>query len=463
MRYYMGIDVSKGYADFCLLDEQLREAMEPFQLDDVFEGHAELYRVLAEKTEDDGVEVFAAVESTGGYENNWYATLKRFGGMLPVKVSRLNPVGVKHHSDAGMNRVKTDRSSARWIAEYQAKYPEQVRYDHDDSLQAARRQWSAIRLFKKQRQQTVNHLHLSLYNANPGIESLCKNGISDALLGVIEEYPTAQKLARAQRRKLAALPHVSGELADKLIKSAQKNIAAEQGTATEQEIKVLVQHIRNLDGFIKQTFEAILRDYRPPEIDLLITIPGIGEFSALGLLLEIGPINRFASAKQLAAYCGIHPQYKESGDSRGSVRMSKKGRKEPRRILFMNAFSAQRNDPHLKAYYERYLAAGKSKLCATGIVMHKLLRIIFGVLKSGQPYNPEIDRANSEKKRSLASPELPNTRRYQAYADNAPISKRAAKKRRQPVSQSENESPNTGSAAAVSENTRILQPVKNVV
>jgi len=460
MKWYLGIDVSKGYADFCLLDEQLREVTAPFQLDDEFEGHAGLYRFLAEKTgEIEGLEIYVAVESTGGYENNWYATLKRFGGLLPVKVARLNPAGVKYHSEAVHSRVKSDQTSARWIAEYQAKYPEQVRYEYDETLLPIRRQWGAIRLFKKQRQQLVNNLHQVLYDANPELLVHCKTGIRDHLLRVIEEYPTAKKLARAHMRKLAALPQVSEFFAHQLIENAKRSVAADQSTVTEQLVVTLVQQIRNLDEVIERSLQAILREYRPPEIDLLITIPGIGELSALGLLMEIGPVERFPSAKQLAAYCGIHPQYKESGDSRGHVRMSKKGRKEPRRILFINAFNAVRFDPYLKTYYERHLANGKSKLCATGIVMHKLLRIVYGILKSGQPYSPEIDRINSEKKKPATQPELPNTRRYQPYADNAPISKRAAKKRRQPMSKGEDKSPCTGSTAAISENKRILQPV----
>ncbi len=54
--YYLGIDVSKGYADFIMLDSLKQPVEESFQLDDTFEGHSRLYqylsRFLAERSQD---------------------------------------------------------------------------------------------------------------------------------------------------------------------------------------------------------------------------------------------------------------------------------------------------------------------------------------------------------------------------------------------------------------------------
>lgn len=44
--FFMGIDVSKGYADFVILDQQKQPVMENFQLDDTFQGHSQLYEIL---------------------------------------------------------------------------------------------------------------------------------------------------------------------------------------------------------------------------------------------------------------------------------------------------------------------------------------------------------------------------------------------------------------------------------
>jgi hypothetical protein len=60
-----------------------------------------------------------------------------------------------------------------------------------------------------------------------------------------------------------------------------------------------------------------------PEIKLLKSFIGISDWSAIGLLIEIQTIKRFASAKKLASFFGLHPVYKISGDGSGGIAMSK--------------------------------------------------------------------------------------------------------------------------------------------
>lgn len=68
--FYMGVDVSKGYADFVIIDSQKRPVIKNFQLDDTFDGHNNLYDILSRFLKDNQAILYAAVESTGGYENN---------------------------------------------------------------------------------------------------------------------------------------------------------------------------------------------------------------------------------------------------------------------------------------------------------------------------------------------------------------------------------------------------------
>jgi transposase len=67
--FYMGIDVSKGYADFMIIDSKKKPVVQGFQLDDTFEGHQGLYNIIARfLSQHPDSQLFAAVESTGGYE-----------------------------------------------------------------------------------------------------------------------------------------------------------------------------------------------------------------------------------------------------------------------------------------------------------------------------------------------------------------------------------------------------------
>ena len=112
--YYLGIDVSKGYADFVILNEKKQIVEDNFQLDDTFKGHSCLYERLNAFFEKHPQSIiYAGVESTGGYENNWLNSLINYQGTLNIKAARLNALGVNANSKAALNRIITDKISAK--------------------------------------------------------------------------------------------------------------------------------------------------------------------------------------------------------------------------------------------------------------------------------------------------------------------------------------------------------------
>src|ERR1041384_836827 len=76
--------------------------------------------------------------------------------------------------------------------------------------------------------------------------------------------------------------------------------------------------------------------------------------------------------------------------------MSKKGRGHIRSVLYMVALSAVRYNPMFKQLYARFRAKGMTHKQAAGVVMNKMLRVIYGVLKSGKAFDPEIDKRHQE-------------------------------------------------------------------
>jgi len=87
---FLGIDVSKGYADFLLLDEDKNVIEEGFQLSDNKQGRQKL-KELIKSWQAQGLEqLFCGVESTGGYENNWYSYLKSNFKDSKIYVCRIN-------------------------------------------------------------------------------------------------------------------------------------------------------------------------------------------------------------------------------------------------------------------------------------------------------------------------------------------------------------------------------------
>ena len=73
--------------------------------------------------------------------------------------------------------------------------------------------------------------------------------------------------------------------------------------------------------------------------------------------------------------------------------MSRTGHKDLRRALYMPGLVARRHNPALKVFGDRLSAAGLAPKAVVGAVMRKLAHIIYGVIKSGQPFDVKISGA----------------------------------------------------------------------
>ena len=429
--YYLGIDVSKGYSDFILLNSAKQSVEENFQLDDTFDGHQELYNILSEFcTHQPKAQIYAAVESTGGYENNWFDALVKFQSSLPLKTARLNPCGVHNNSKAGLDRNITDKISAENVAKYMIEHPEKVLYQQQDPLTSLRKQWSFIKMLTKHKTQLLNQLESNLYTANPEILAYCKHSTPNWVLSLLSRYPTAVKLARARKSSVALIPYVTPKKAKELVETAKRSVASATDQITEQIIKATVKQIKLISKSIETQTKMMADKCDVPEVKLLKTFTGISDFSAIGLILEIGSVERFASAKKLASFFGLHPVYKKSGDGSWGFHMSKKGRTAPRQILYMVAMVAIQSNPLIREIYLKHTEKGMEKMAALGLCMHKILRIIYGMLKYNKPFDPEIDRKNRAKTtQGKANNYRDKSRRFQGFDAKAPISRRQTQKR----------------------------------
>ena len=432
-QYFLGIDASKGYSDFVMLNANKQPVIENFQLDDTFDGHARLYELLHGFHKDcPQATIYAAVESTGGYENNWFQSLLKFQASLPIKTAHLNPLGVSHNSKADLKRNVTDKISAQNVAEYMIAHPEKVSYQHQDSLASLRKQWGFITMLTKQNTQLLNQLESLVYNANPEILIYCKDGTPQWVLKLLTSYPTALRLSRAKVKSLARIPYVSVQRAKQLIAAANKSVASANDQVTEQLIVATVKQILHLKKIIDAQTQILTRQCDIPEVQLLKTFIGIGDYSAIGLMLQIQSVNRFMTSKKISSFFGIHPAYKKSGDGTCKYRMSKKGRKEGRRILFIVAMSAIQSNPLIRDVYQQAVERGMEKMAAMGLCMHKILRIVYGMLKHNQAFDPQIDLKNRHKtppRQGKAGQD--KNRRYQDFDSNAPISRRQKIKRKE--------------------------------
>jgi len=122
-----------------------------------------------------------------------------------------------------------------------------------------------------------------------------------------------------------------------------------------------------------------------PKASLLTTIPGIGDFSALLILSEIGDIQRFPSPKNLVSYAGLNPSVHSSGDVTRYGRISKQGSHWLRWILTESASIASRHPGKLGDFH-RKIARRHGTKTANIALARKILTICYYLLKNKEEY-----------------------------------------------------------------------------
>lgn len=197
---------------------------------------------------------------------------------------------------------------------------------------------------------------------------------------------SAQKELRAiSRRVQAVLESVRAEkcrqhaaeyqngigIVRKSIKSSIKSLEAQVVSLRKEAIKLI-----ETDALLARRFE------------LLVTVKGIGRISAISILAEVSMLPADMTDRQWVAHAGLDPRKFDSGTSVHKVsRISKRGNKYLRAVLYLPAQSASRFDPGAVAFKTRLRAAGKEPLQVHVAVMRKMLHGIRAMFANDQPYD----------------------------------------------------------------------------
>ncbi len=291
-----------------------------------FPNTPEGHRDIARYLARKGRRVQVCMESTGVYGLDLALLLAKQSG---IQVMVANPRAVRHFAQAMMERNKNDRVDAGVLLEFAARMP-----------------------FEPWRPPSPSALHLcALARRLEAITDLC----------------AAEKNRLHATQAAEALPRIIRQDLERSIRFHQR--AAER--LTREALRILAAD--------------------PPlqlRLNLLITIPGIAQTSAIRILAELVMISSDLDVRQWVAYAGLDPREYSSGTSvHKKVRISKAGNRHLRRALHMPALVAVRHDPHLQAFYEHLLARGKQKMQALVAVARKLLHAIFGMFKHQEAYD----------------------------------------------------------------------------
>ncbi len=244
-----------------------------------------------------------------------------------IKISVENPLAVKRFIQMKLSKIKTDKSDSKLICEY----AQQVELKH----------WQG--------------------NSKHQIECLQMT----RLLSVYTKQSTMLK------NKLHG-ESVLGNPSKAVVSSLKRSLKQVKKEIETIEVKLLL--------LVKQAHQDVLTRIK--------SIPGIGNKTAVMLVVLTDGFDRFNSGSELCSYAGLTPIIRQSGSSvKGRPRISKIGNQKLRNLLFMCSFNACKYNKACREIYERIVAKGKSKKLALIAVCNKLLKQAFAIAKSGLIYD----------------------------------------------------------------------------
>ena len=154
------------------------------------------------------------------------------------------------------------------------------------------------------------------------------------------------------------------------------------GQASKETIDYLTRQIRKIEAWIVQRTE-LKECYR-----FLLTLPGVGKILALTIMLETGPIERFARVGNYVSYCRkVSSQWTSNEKAKGKGNQ-KNGNKYLAWAFSEAAEFARRYDAQARAYYNRKMRK-TNFMIAHSALAHKLARAAYYVMKDQVPFQPE--------------------------------------------------------------------------
>jgi transposase len=164
----------------------------------------------------------------------------------------------------------------------------------------------------------------------------------------------------------------------------------------ETDLAVIREYDRQIDRLERAILSASRRD-RWRDLNVLLSVPGVGEVLAMTLLYEIGDINRFDTHQQFASYCRLVKGSVESAGVIKGMRGGKMGNGYLKWAMKEAVLVAKRSHPQIRAMAQQ-LQKRHDKPTANAILAHRLARAIYYILKHGMTFSMELFSKRSEQR-----------------------------------------------------------------
>lgn len=262
-------------------------------------------------------------------------------------------------------------------------------------LEATGRYGDALALYLHEQQHqvsVVNPARIKKYAES----KLQRNKTDKVDAKVIADFCWTQKPALwtpppLEKRQLQEMVRRRNALVDERTREKNRLQSGLQSNYVKESIQAnldfLKEQIANLEAQIQShidQYPSLKRDR-----ELLTSINGIGDKTAAIILGELPDVDCFDNSGQAVAYAGLSPQQHQSGSSvHKKTKLTKTGNQRLKTALYFPALTAIKFNPIIVNQSARLEEKGKEKMVIVGAAMRKLLQLAYGVLKSGQPFDP---------------------------------------------------------------------------
>ena len=386
----VGIDVAKDKHDCFILSSEGEVLADVFTIPNNAEGFDTLLQAIRRCSRPtDKIKV--GLEATGHYSYNILGFLLDKG--LPTFV--INPLHTNlYRKSLTLRKTKTDRIDARTIAtmlmsDVDLKSYTDTSYHNEELKSLTRYRFDKVRERAKLKT-SVSRLVCILF---PELEKLVPSLHIASVYALLSEFPGAYQIADAHLTRLKNLLSDAskgryGREKAEVIRNAARTSIGSRMPAKSMELKHTIRLIRELDAEIEEIeneINSIMDDLHSP----ITTIPGIGPRMGAMILAEVGDFSNFDSADKILAYAGLSPSTYQSGQlTSGYAHMEKRGSKYLRYAIFNATRYVCNWDPTFAAYLAKKRAEGKHYNVAISHAAKKLVRLIYAMERSQQPYRP---------------------------------------------------------------------------
>jgi len=386
---YVGIDVAKDKHDCFVVNSYGEVLFDVFEISNNIDGFNDLFKKIQIVSESFD-EVKVGLEATGHYSYNLLGFLVNKGLTTFV----INPLHTNlFRKSFSLRKTKTDKVDARTIAAMLAsgvdlKSYTDTEYHNEELKSLTRYRFDKVRERAKLKQ-SVSRLVNILF---PELEKLVPTIHIASVYALLREFPGASHIAASHLTRLKNLLCVAskghyGDDTAVLFRNTARNSIGSCMPAKSLELQHTIRHIGELDLTINE-IENRIKVIMDEMGSTILTIPGISYRMGAMILAEIGDISRFDSPDKILAYAGLSPSTYQSGQLTSSSysRMEKRGSRYLRYALFNAAKFVCNWEPSFADYLAKKRAEGKHYNVAISHTVKKLVRLIFALERSRQPF-----------------------------------------------------------------------------